>query len=115
MPTFDEAGQRVTVSHPIYETEDDPQDAPRAKLTLKDTFDLLLCGAMDDREIAGRVKVMGYIVKAERAPRTLDELGFALGISKQAAHKRLTIFRNKCREILTSGPGLVDGPPICDE
>jgi biotin operon repressor len=61
---------------------------------------LLLCGAQDDHDTAGRAAMLGYILKSQFAPQSLDELGLRLGISKQAAHKRLTTFRRKCAEIL---------------
>lgn len=69
-------------------------------LNLADVFDLLLFAADSKGEIADRAIVIGYLIRAEYAPRTLAELGARLGISKQAASKRLTAFRRKAREIL---------------
>jgi hypothetical protein len=97
---FDEAGHPVAVSPPVYETPDETQDDQPGKITLADIPDLLLCGAQDDHDTAGRAAMLGYILKSQFAPQSLDELGLRLGISKQAAHKRLTTFRRKCAEIL---------------
>lgn len=104
MPCFDEAGRPVGVVQPIYETSEPLALDAQGGLTLRDVFDLLLYAAQDDHEIAGRVSLLGYLMKSERAPKTLAELGARLGISRQAAFKRLTTFRRKCAEILTSEP-----------
>ncbi len=56
-------------------------------------FGMLISGATDETVIFRRVMALAYMLHAPGAPRSLAELGLALGISKQAAAKWLTQFR----------------------
>lgn len=97
---FDADNRLVAVTHPIYETPLEGQDDQPDKMTLADMMDVLLCGISSRDEVHARTVLIGYLLQSQFAPHTLDELGAALGITKQAAAKRLTTFKQKCQQIL---------------
>jgi hypothetical protein len=94
-------GGRVASVDFDYPHDEAEQVEPEPQLPLAGIMDVFLIAADDDREIAARVKLLGYILKSEAAPQTLRELGASLGMSKQGAAKRLTAFRRKCSKILS--------------
>ena len=90
-PAFDDQGHPVKVDMPVVYDEPD-QDAPPERDYGK-VFSMLIIGTTDAETIRRRVLCWAYLLKAPGGPRTLDELGLALGITRQAAHKWLTRFR----------------------
>jgi hypothetical protein len=93
---FDDNGDPVATVQPVY------PDAPEADPPGRDystIFAMLISGAGDAETYRRRVLGWGYLLKAEGAPRSLEELGCALGISKQAAHAWLTQYRRVLRRI----------------
>jgi hypothetical protein len=91
LPWFDDQGRPVLVDPPaVY---DDPLPDTSPHRDYGKLFSLLIRGAPDAATVYHRVMCWAYLLKAQEGPRTLNELGLALGISRQAAHKRLTAFR----------------------
>ena len=73
-------------------TDEKATDAPPQR-DYGSLFGLLIAGAPDATTVHRRVLALGYMLHAPGAPRSLAELGLALGITKQAAAKWLTQFR----------------------
>ena len=87
---FDEQGLAVAVSHPIFETSDDEH---QTGADYGSFLDLLTVGAADAEQVGRRVIFLRYIMQSPDQRGTLADVARLLGISKQAAHKRLTRFR----------------------
>jgi len=99
MPGYDDDGNPVLVVAPlVYDSEPEPEAPPPRDYGR--LFSLLLIGATDAETVRRRVLCWAYLLKAPHGPQTLDQLGLALGITKQAAHKWLTAFRRHLPEIM---------------
>jgi hypothetical protein len=91
LPTFyDDAGRPTAVDLPAVYGEPEPDAEPRDYGKL---LALLIAGAPDAQTVGRRALCLGYMLQARGAPATLADLGRTLGISRQAAHRRLTRFR----------------------
>lgn len=89
MPTYyDEAGHPVAVVQPAYEADDTQEGADYAGL-----LSLLTTGAADAETIGKRTALLAYIMQPPDRRGTLEDLGRLLGVSRQAAFKRLTRFK----------------------
>ncbi len=87
---FDEAGHPVGVSEPIYvATDAETQDGADYVGLLS----LLTTGAADPETIGKRTALLAYIMQPPDRRGTLEDLGRLLGVSRQAAFKRLTRFK----------------------
>ena len=96
---FDDDGRAVAVSHPVYET---PDSEPQAGADYGAFLELLTVGATDAEQVGRRAIFLAYLIRDPDKRGTLADMARLLGISKQAAHKRLTRFRAElpaiCRE-----------------
>jgi hypothetical protein len=89
---YDEAGRPVPVAEPAVYDADDQDDAPAGPDYARLISVLTMC-AETTEEVGRRTLMLGYMLKSAGAPRTLEDVGRLLGITKQAAAKRLTIFK----------------------
>jgi hypothetical protein len=93
---FDADGHPVQVDEP--EVYDNPE-GPAPERDYAKVIGLLVTGAPDAATAGRRALLLGFILKADGAPRTLADLGRTLGVSKQRAHVVLTQFRALLPEI----------------
>ena len=85
-----EYGERVRVHDPAEQETPAPNDG---------LLRVLIVGAPDAAIFYRRGLCIGYLLKVPGYPTTLEELGLALGISKQAAAQWLTRFKALLPEI----------------
>jgi hypothetical protein len=87
---FDDSGRPVQTVEPEVYNEPDPEPAGLELVPLLEWF---LIGARDAGEVGQRLVLLGYLIRAPGAPRSLRELAVWFGCSHTAARRRVSRFK----------------------
>jgi hypothetical protein len=80
---------------PITGNNDEIESTPTTLADYAGLLNALTFGAIDAEEVGRRTLCMAYVFRSPDERGTLEDLGRALGLSKQRAHALLTKFRNE--------------------